>query len=355
MRPLNAVFVLLSALMFTAPAAAQNSEATLGAGVDTVPVVEPVAQVDAGDFRALAVSPDGHWLMVADAAQSQLRIYDLTDSSQPMVASPSLGGIPLDVVAGTNNTSSSDGSFAVVAVDLGDGTGEAQVIAPPSYDPSQTFLALTYIETSNRPRSLVLSPDGGWLILVGSGGWTLVELTTLEETSSTFYATPVNDALIIGDRALVAARNEQAINTVALSQGAQATLSRNQSIALDATASHLAMNQSGTIGAAALTNGEVMLFDLDTLDPLVIFNTGDVRDMHFLSFESGDWLVTLSDVDGQVHLYDVTDPTQPSDLGTLPLQSSDIQAITTYNDLIFVAMQSSVGIWRAAAGGVTNP
>lgn len=305
-------------------------------------VPAPIATVDAGDFRALTVSANGRWMMVADAATDRLRIYDIENETPVLVASPTLDGTPVDAV--------SIGQAAIVAVDTGGRAGLAQIVAPIAYDPAQPFAPVNWIDLADRPRSVSASPDGTWAIVVGSSGYTVFEIGSLEEVTSTFYATPIADAALLPDVAFLADRNTAQILTVALGSGAQATLDRSLSIPLDAPAQHLALNLSGTLGAAALSNGAITLFDPQSGEVLSTFEAGAAADVYFLSFERGDWLVILAADRGRILLYDVSTPSDALPLPDLDLPSgtSTIQAITTFGDLIFAADRSTVRIWRAA-------
>ncbi|MDX2161571.1 MAG: hypothetical protein SF162_09620 [bacterium] len=337
---LLAVAVVLGGLhaAFNLPrAVAQESGSTPGGSA-------PIARVDAGDFRALAVSTDGQWLMVADAAADQLRVYDLQADDQPLTAAVPLEGMPLDVAAGLD--------FAVTAVDSGGRTGLVQVIGLAPYDPAQTFAPLTVFDLPDRPRSVSISPDGAWAMVVSEGGWLLAELVTVDTVNTTFYPSPINDAILLNNFAVLAARNQPELFTAALNEGAQASVNRAQPLTLAAPAQRLTVNQNGTLAAALLTDGSLVLFDPRAMQLLATLQAGALADLRFLTFEGGEWLVLLAENRAEIYLVDVSDPEAAAELGSLPIEATPVQAITTYDDLIFVADRSSVRIWQAAVNQV---
>ncbi len=302
----------------------------------------PIATVDAGDFRALTISANGRWMMVADAATSRLRVYDLETEIPTLVASPELYGMPLDAAA--------IGQAVLIAVDTGGRAGVAEIVAAIDYDPGQPFASVNLIDLSDRPRSVSASPDGAWAVIVGSSGYTLFETLSPEDVNSTFYPTPISDAALLTDIVFLADRNSPRILSAALEPGGQAVINRSVTIELPALAEHLALNLSGTLGAAALENGSIVLFDPASGDLISTLRSTAAADLHFLSFEGGEWLVVLSDDRQTVTLIDVGSPANPGEIGALELpdEASTIQAITTYGSLIFVADRATVRIFQAS-------
>ncbi len=302
----------------------------------------PIATVDAGDFRALTISANGRWMMVADAATSRLRVYDLETEIPTLVASPELYGTPLDAAA--------IGQAALIALDTGGRAGVAEIVAAIDYDPNQPFASVNLIDLTDRPRRVSASPDGSWGVIVGGSGYTLFEILSPEDVNSTFYPTPVSDAALLPDTVFLADRNSPRIMTAALESGAQASINRSVTIELPALAERLALNLSGTLGAAALADESIVLFDPASGDVISILGSTPASDLHFLSFESGEWLVVLSDDRQAVTLIDVSSPANPGEIGALelPADASIIQAITTYGNLIFVADRATVRIFQAS-------
>ncbi len=331
-RLLVLITACLSALMFISAASAQELPN------------QPIAQLDAGDFRALAVSPEGRWLMVADAANNQLRVYDLfAGNEQALFASSPLEGIPVDVAVTPD--------FAIVAVDIGDGAGLAQVVAPASYDPNLPYDTFNYIDLPDRPRTVAVSPDGGWSIIVSTGGYTLLELFSADSITSTFFATPVVDSALYNDQAFLALRNEPLLRVIALDSDSQNAPIIGE-VALPDQPTRVILNSGGTLGAVGLENGQIALFDPTTQTVINTFEVeSGIEDLRFLSFELGEWLVIVSDDENSVQLYDVTDPTDVGFLGTPNLEVTPVQAIATFNDLIFIADRSTVRIYAAQSDG----
>jgi WD40 repeat protein len=307
---------------------------------------QPVARLDAGDFRALAVSPGGRWLMVADAANDQLRVYDLfAQNDEALFASSPLDGNPVDVAATPD--------FAIVAVDLG-GAGLVQVIAPAPYDPNAAYDTFNYIDLPDRPRSVAVSPDGAWSIVVSAGGYTLLELFSADNINSTFFATPVTDSALTDDQAFLALRNAPVLRAIALETGSQ-TARTTAEIDLPGAPQRVIVNAGGTLGAVSLQDERIVLFAPRANALIGTFSVdAGVSDIRFLSFENGEWLVVLSADQSTVQLYDVSDPQDIGFLGTPNLESTPVQAIATFNELIFIADRSTVRIYAAQGDGIVG-
>jgi len=333
MRAWKFAFAVLCAIISVGGIRAQDAPPT---------APTPIATVDAGDFRALTISANGRWMMVADAATSRLRIYDLDTETPTLVVSPELDGIPLDAAA--------IGQAVLIAVDTGGRAGLAQIVAPIDYDRDQPFAPVNWIDLSDRPRSVSASPDGAWAVIVGSSGYTLFETLSPEDVNSTFYPTPVSDAALLNDTVFLADRNSPRIMTATIESGGQASINRSVTIDLPALAERLALNLSGTLGAAALEDGSIALFDPESGEVISMIETGAAADLHFLSFEGGEWLIVLSDDRQNVTLIDVSDPANAGEIGALdlPAETSTIQAITTYGSFIYVADRSTVRIFQAS-------
>jgi WD40 repeat protein len=300
------------------------------------PAGAPIARLEAGDFRALAVTADGQYLMVADAANDQIRVYDLSQrGQQPLVAAVSVDGTPVDMTAA--------GDFAIVLVDTGTNSDLVQVIAPADYDPAQAFAPTTWIDIPNNPRSVAISPNNRWAVAVSEDGFTLLELLSADNVNSAINDGSFNDAVLTNDRLFLAPVDEAMIIPAALDSGAQAALTRP--LELDAPAVRLAINLNGTLGAAALENGGLTLFNLRTLTSVNVGEIGEVSDIQFLSHENGEWLVVLNADGEQVTVYDVTDPENVGEMGSLALENVPVRAIAIFDTLILVADSDTVNIY----------
>lgn len=307
---------------------------------DAPPTGAPIARVEAGDFRALAVTSDGQFLMVADAANNQLRVYDLReDGEQRLIASVAVDGTPIDVATA--------GDFAIVLVDTGTDTDLVQVIAPASYDPAQAYAPTTWIDIPNDALSVSVSHNNRWAVAVSRQGYTLLELLNAENVNFTTTDLDINDVALTNDRLFIALADEARIVTAELeldatSAQAQASLS----LELDSPARHVLINSRGTFGAAALENGDLVLFERRLLEPLSQTNIGQVRDIQFIRREDGEWLVALNERGTEVTIYDLSNTREIGEIGSLTLETaSSLQAIYSFDSLLFVADRSAVNIY----------
>ncbi len=84
--------------------------------------IAPIGTLEAGDFRALGVTADGDRLLVADAENQQVRVYDFTDPTQPdLLTALDVNGTPVLLAGG-------DG-FGIVAVQTGGDSDSVELIA----------------------------------------------------------------------------------------------------------------------------------------------------------------------------------------------------------------------------------
>lgn len=319
------------------PALAQND----------APIGQPVAQLDAGDFRALAVTADGSLLAVADAATGQVRVYDLgnvdlnTSAQPPLIASVSVDGIPIDLVAAED--------FFIVLVSTGDATDLVQVIAPASYDPTQLFTPVTWIDIPSNASALALSPDNRFAVVVSEGGYTLLELLSAENVNSAFIDATIRAAFggaaLINDRVFWAVPGSARLATAQLDSGAIAEV--DESVALRTPAVQVIANVNQTCGAARMEDGGIALFDPVTLRVDSILQTNILSvDMRFVSREDAEWLIVLNRDRASISVYDVSDPTAVRGLGSQPLEITPVEAMTTYNDLVFFSASSTVSVYN---------
>ncbi len=315
-------------LTAAAQPAAQSGDTTLG---------QPVTQIEAGDFRALAVTSDGDLLMVADAANNQVRVYSIASpdtADQPsLVSTVDVDGVPLNLVASDD--------FAVVSVATSESTDLVQVIAPADYDPSQPYAPVTWIDIPKNPTALAISPDERWAVVVTGRGYTLMELLAADNVNSINTTTNAATAALTNDMLFVASSNRPLISVFALEQGAQTAASGV--IELDAPAVKLAINGSMTMGAAVLNDGRITLFDPVSLAvENVIEGEASPAGAYFLDREDAQWLLVLNADRDAVTIYDVSDPATPEIVQRESLDIAPVQAIAVFGDRFYVANDSRV-------------
>jgi hypothetical protein len=298
--------------------------------------IQPLATLEAGDFRALAVTTDGTRLMIADAAANQVRVYDISRPADPqLLVALDMEGTPVDLVAGDD--------FALVLVRTGGDTDLIEVIAPADYDPRALYASVTFIDVPAGAQSVRLSPGGGWGLVIGEGGYTLLELISPSEVNSSAFldAPSLADALVTNAGALLAIGDDERVQAVSLT-GAEA----GEALTLVAPARLLALNERGTLAAALLSNNELVIFDPADLNSIGSLSLGarDLAALRFVTVEAGEWLLMADAGSPTITLVDVSDPGDIGEIGSQTLGIA-VRALTTWGDLLFVTDGQRIGIY----------
>jgi hypothetical protein len=313
----------------------------LGAAVgvfaqDTAPI-DPVATLEAGNFRALGVTSDGERLFVGDAENNQTRVYSFGDPSNPQLLNTvDLDGSPVALVGVQD--------FALVAVtersaDL------LQVVAIPSYNPRQGYINYGTYDITRQPRGIAISPSDRWAAVYGANGFTLLEVLSSDEINSvTLEGDAVQSAALTNNALLLLHTDSATVEIVTLERGAQ--LGEIRQMRLAAPGRAIAVNARGTLGAVLLENNTVVLFDLSNLTQLSsVALRGQFTEMQFVTGEDSESLVLAQLDQSGFALLDVTQPDSVGQLSTSQL-SSPLQALTVYNNLIIASDGQTVSIYE---------
>lgn len=311
--------------------------AVLARAQDTAPI-DPIATLEAGDFRALAVTADGTRLLIADAASNQVRVYDISDPAdpQPMVALD-VQGTPVDLVAGDD--------FALVLVQTGDETDLIEVVARADYNPRALYATVTYIDVPAGAQHVRLSPDGDWGMVVGDTGYTLLEMLSPSEVNSSAFVeiAGFGDGLPTNNRALVA--NSASVQSAPLE--AQFEAQSVEGLALVAPARLLTLNERGTLGAVLLDDNEIVFFNPADMSLVGSHSLGggDVMALRFVALEAGEWLLVAESGASSITVLDVSDPDDIGEIGTRSINLR-ARAMTTWGDLLIVTDGQRIEIYR---------
>ncbi|MDZ4765649.1 MAG: hypothetical protein SGI73_13955, partial [Chloroflexota bacterium] len=300
--------------------------------------INPVATLEAGDFRALGVMENGNRLLVADASSSQVRVYDISTPDTPiLITAVDLSGTPV-AIAGAQD-------YAIVAVQTGGAMDALEVIAPSSYNRRRPYLALTYIDVPAGVRDVSISPDGRWGVAVSASGYTLLEILAPDEINSTIVedGRALNDAAVSADRLFLAVDGGM-VETAILSEGAAAE--PETALDLGAPAVELAVNATGSVVAALTINGQIMLIDAGDLELMSRSDADGGSELHFLDGTSADALM-LDGTRRRIQLFDIMSSGAALSLtarGALEL-SNVARQLTTFDNLIFVTDGTTVEIF----------
>jgi len=303
---------------------------------DTVPI-GPIGSVEAGDFRALAVTADGQRLLIADAENDELRVYDFSDPSLPtLINSVDLEGEPLAVTAAED--------FALVAVSTPDEGDAVRVIAPSRYSRTQGYIETNSIDVPDGVRQIVISPDNYWALALSANGYTLLELVSAGEINSLPTESQIVDAAVGGDTAFLLSESSLMTESLRVNLDVQ----RVEQIELEGVGQQIVINPRLTLGVITLEGNRLLMFNPSTLDTFSTFEAGGaaITDVQFVSGEEGEWLAVSREGGSEITLLDVNDPSNVGDLGSLStLFESPVQAMTTYNELIIVTDGQTVRIF----------
>ncbi len=308
------------------------------ATVSAQDTVGPIGSVEAGDFRALAVTADGNRLLIADAENDQLRVYDFNEPSTPtLINSVDLEGEPVAIAAAAD--------FALVAVRTPEADDAVRVIAPSRYARPQGWRETNSFPVQDGVTRLVIAPDNDWALATSPGSYTLMELLSAGEINWLPRESEVVDAAVGDNIAYVLSRSMLVTETL----GANVAMERSGELELDGTARRINLNVRLTVGVIVLNDSDLLLFDPATLEPISTLTVGGaaISDVQFVSSEQGEWLALTRTGSGDITLLDVSDPANISEREPLVTGfETPVQAMTTYNELIIATDGQTVRIFQ---------
>jgi hypothetical protein len=304
---------------------------------DTAPI-DPVATLEAGNFRALGVTSDGEHLFVGDTENNQARVYSFGDPANPRLLNVvDLDGRPVALVGAQD--------FGLVAV-TSRSADLLQVVARPSYNPRQGYINYGTYDVTRQPVGIAISPSNRWAVVYGQNGYTLLEILSADEiNSATMEGEGVQGAALTNNALLLLRDDTTAVEIAALQRGPQ--LGETRQIALDAPGRAIAVNTRGTLGAVLLENNTLVLFNLSNLTEVGgVTLRGQFAEMQFVTGEDAESVVLARIGQNAFALLDVTNPASVGQMSTNQL-TSPLQALTVYNNLIIISDGQTVSIYSA--------
>jgi hypothetical protein len=329
---------LLFALLFAILCAVLATEA--GFAQDDPPLTGPISILEAGDFRALAVTTDGSRLLVADAENNQVRVYDFANPEAPeRLTSIDLSGTPMLLTGGAG--------FGLVAVTTDEETDAVEVVVPPS--PGERYPATTgsYIPIDKNPRALALSPDNHWGIAISDASYTLLEINAPDNVDSI----PVNTRTTWISAAL-SNTNAYFLRANSLESApldALAALEAAQTLPFEGTPSALALNADATAGVIVVDDNRLIFFDAQTLEQTSEFMVegSAISSIHFITNDEGETLLITQEESGTVG---TLNPANPQPLQALTAEAADgrpVQALATFGEYLIVTDGVTISIYSA--------
>lgn len=297
------------------------------------PPLGTIGALEAGDFRALAVTADGSRLLVADAVNQQIRIYDFTEPAAPVLLSTlDVSGTPV-LLAG------SEGYGLVVSTTNG-ATDAFEVVAPIL--PGTPYATGIFFDIPKNPRALALSPDNRWGIIVSESGYVLLGINAPDDIDAIPVDDPVIDAAL-SDTTVYLLR-DGVLETAPL--GTLRAIQAASVLALDGTPSLVRLNRDASTGVVVLDGSHLVFFDPDSLEQTGEFSIegSDIADARFLSDGDAEYLVVTQANSNTVTLLDASDPQNVKLLpGVQPLDNP-VQALTVFERFLIVTDGATIRI-----------
>ncbi|MCC6803748.1 MAG: hypothetical protein IT319_12765 [Anaerolineae bacterium] len=307
-----------------------------GSGVlaqDETPPLGTIGALEAGDFRALAVTADGDRLLVADAVNQQVRVYDFTDPAAPALLSTfDVSGTPVLLAGG-------DG-YGLVA-ETTDGEADAfEVVAPIL--PGTPYATGIYFDIPKNPRALALSPDHRWGIIVGARGYVLLSINAPDDIESIPVDEPIVDAALSDATAYLL--RDGVLETAPL--GALQAIQAASVLALDGTASLVRLNPDASEGVVVLDDTRLVFFDPGSLEQTGEFSVegSPITDIRFLSDGTNEYLVVTQVDSNTIVLLDASDPQSVQALPSVEPLDNPVQALTVFERFLIVTDGATIRI-----------
>lgn len=300
---------------------------------DETPPLGTIGALEAGDFRALAVTADGDRLLVADAVNKQVRVYDFSDPAVPVLLSAlDVSGTPVLLAGG-------DGYGLVVETTEGDADA-FEVVAPIL--PGTPYATGIYFDIPKNPRALALSPDHRWGIIVGARGYVLLSINAPDDIESIPVDEPIVDAALSATTAYLL--RDSVLETAPL--GALQAIQAASVLALDGTASLVRLNPDASEGVIVLNDTRLIFFD-----PVSLSQTGEfsiqgnpITDVRFLSAGETEYLLVTQADSNTITLLDASDPQSVQTLPSVEPLDSPVQALTVFQRFLIVTDGSTIRI-----------
>jgi hypothetical protein len=302
------------------------------------PPLGAIGSFEAGDFRALAVTADGDRLLVADAENQQVRVYNFSDPAQPTLQSSlDISGSPVLLAGGEN--------YGLVAVTSESGSASLEAVAPALPSPNAEYLSgWGNIDIGSNPRALALSPDGKWGFAISDIGFTVLQINGVGDIGSIPVEVPVLDAALSNTTAYVLGDNS--LHTIPL--GSLSNIEISKLVALEGTPSVLALNQDTSQGVYVLDGSRLVFFNPETLEPVGEFTVegAPITSVHYLNADAQYLVITQQD-SRDITVLDTAAPQNVAQVdGALSLENP-ITALTVYGKYVVATDGVTIQIFSA--------
>lgn len=289
--------------------------------------VEPISTLEAGDFRALAVTTDGSRLLVADAENNQVRVYDFTDPETPArLTSIEMSGTPVLLSGGAG--------FGLAAVTTNEDTDLVEVVVPVSPSARLPVTTGSIIPIDKNPRALALSPDSHWGIVVSEASYTLLEINAPDNVDSIPFDERLVGAALSDTNAYLL--RENSLESAPLD--ALAALSVAQTLDFNGSASAVALDGEGTLGAIVVDGNRLLFFDPQTMQETdsITVEGSPVSSVHFIGSGDAETVLVTQEGGSSVIAVNGSDPQASDALANAAVNDRPIQALATFDQYLII-------------------
>ncbi len=301
--------------------------------------VGPIGTLEAGDFRALAVTVDGNRLLVADAENQQIRIYDFGDPTQPnLLTSLDMRGTPVLLAGGKD--------YGLAALQTDGQMDTIELVAPAYVSPRAQYRAgWSVFDIPKNPHALALSPDSHWGLVASEGSYTLLEINDPSNVDWITVDEPIIDAALTNTMAFVL--RDQSLAAAPLQSGE--ALRAEQMLARDGVPSRLAINARATVGIAVLDDTRLVFFDPSTLKTMgeLSLDGNAVVSLNFLPHNDGELVLVTQRDQAVIRMFDASDPQNIVDLGSINAMAKPIRALVTHEQFMVVTDGVTISIFSS--------
>lgn len=293
---------------------------------DATPV-EPISTLEAGDFRALAVTHDGSRLLVADAENNQVRVYDFTDPETPTrLTSIDTSGTPVLLSGGAG--------FGLAAVTTSEDTDLVEVVVPVPPGARLPVTSGSIIPIDKDPRALALSPNSHWGIVVSDASYTLLEINAPDNVDSIPFDERLVGAALSDTNAYLLRENSLEIAPL----DALAALSASQTLEFTGTASAVALNADSTLGVIVVDGTRLLFFNPQTLQESerMTVEGSPVSSVHFIGSGETETVLVTQEGGSSVIAVNGSDPQASDAMASAAENDRPIQALATFEQFLII-------------------
>ena len=313
----------------------------LSAGVvsaQTTPPLDPIGTLEAGDFRALALTVDGDRLLVADAQNMQVRVYDFTNPAKPVpLTSSDVIGTPVLLAGGED--------FGLVSLVTDGETDTIQAISPPLPGLNAQYAPGGYTDIDKNPIALVLSPNNQWGLSISQHGYTLMQINSASDITSYEVGDTLEGAALSNTTAYIL--RGQNLEASALDK--LQAMSADQTLALGGTPTLVTLNDGATSGVVVVGSNNLVFFNPAKFGKTGTFTVPGkpITGVHFLSKDKASYLLVTQQDSASITILDVTDPANITVLPSPKPLSKPIRALAVFKNYMIVTDGVTISIFSA--------